>query len=253
MAENPELVGGSACGVFAARDLATQRKVALKKVAFTENEGVPAWALREISMLKSLRHEHVIQLLDVDYAPQSACLFQVMEWMETSLDKVVGVLEVGAANAITRQVLLGLEYLHARGIAHRNLSPSCVLIAENGGGVKLTGFGFAAMGTVPLVPVEDLDLWYVAPERLQAAGSTRSEAAATQGDLWSLGVCYVQMLTGRVLWPGTSASHQLALIASVETAPHTLATTASNPALVDGLLCFQPESRLTAAQALALV
>jgi hypothetical protein len=106
-----------------------------------------------------------------------------------------GELDDGAAIEACAQVLEALAHAHARGIVHRDVKPSNVLLAEGRGvSVRVLDFGLAqiqqaetltAQGDVPGT------LAYIAPERL--AGSVTTEAA----DVWAAGLMLWEALAGR--------------------------------------------------------
>jgi hypothetical protein len=106
-----------------------------------------------------------------------------------------GELDDASAIEAARQVLEGLAHAHERGIVHRDVKPSNVLLAEGGAvSVRVLDFGLAqireaetltAQGDVPGT------LAYIAPERL--AGEITTEAA----DVWAVGVMLWEALAGR--------------------------------------------------------
>jgi len=82
-----EKVGEGTYGVvYKARDLKTHQLVALKKIRLeTEDEGVPSTAIREISLLRELRHQNVVRLIDVIHAGNK--LYLAFEFLEQDLKK----------------------------------------------------------------------------------------------------------------------------------------------------------------------
>ncbi|CAB4059964.1 CDK12_13 [Lepeophtheirus salmonis] len=156
---------------------------ALKKVRLEhEKEGFPITAVREINILRQLRHNNIIQLLEIVTDKESAMnyfnrdkgsFFLVFEFMDHDL---VGLLDSGFVEfseeiigSIMKQLLDGLSYCHSRNFLHRDIKCSNILI-NNRGEVKLADFGLAR-----LYSAEDnqrpytnrvITLWYRPPELL---------------------------------------------------------------------------------------
>src|SRR5207302_9587759 len=112
-----------------------------------------------------------------------------------------GELDDRAAIEVAGQISEALAHAHARGIVHRDVKPSNVLLAESGDiDVRLLDFGLAQMAEFDtLTALGDVPgtLAYIAPERLQ--GLTATAAA----DVWGLGVLLWEALAGRhPFWGG---------------------------------------------------
>jgi serine/threonine protein kinase len=110
-----------------ARDKTTNEVVALKKVRM-ENEvhGVPLSSLREIIILKSLRHENIVQVKQVAVGTSLANIFMVMEYVEQDLAQLMESQQVkpfkkSEVKCLLSQLLHGVAYLHSRHIIHRLL------------------------------------------------------------------------------------------------------------------------------------
>ena len=171
---------------------------ALKKVRLeNEKEGFPITAVREIKILRQLRHKNIISLKEivtdkqdaVDFRKEKGSFYLVFEFMDHDL---MGLLDSGlvefteAMNAsIMKQLLDGLSYCHNRNFLHRDIKCSNILI-NNRGHVKLADFGLAR-----LFVAEDksrpytnkvITLWYRPPELLLG-----EERYGTAIDVWSCG------------------------------------------------------------------
>lgn len=96
------------------------------------------------------------------------------------------------------QLLRGLSYCHKRRVLHRDVKPQNLLISETGE-LKLADFGLARAKSVPshTYSHEVVTLWYRPPDVL--LGSTEY---STSLDMWGVGCIFVEMITGRAIFPG---------------------------------------------------
>lgn len=206
--EKQQKVGEGTYGVvYKARDKLTGNFVALKKIRLEhEDEGVPSTAIREISILKELRHPSIVGLLDVVHIQHK--LFLVFEFLDQDLKKYmesVKRITPELAKSYFRQLLEGLLYCHQRRVIHRDLKPQNLLIDKNGA-LKLADFGLARAFCVPVRPYthEVITLWYRAPEILLG-----SQSYSVAVDMWSAGCIFAEILTKRPLFPGDSEIDEL--------------------------------------------
>eukprot|EP01062_Namystynia_karyoxenos_P079626 TRINITY_DN8431_c0_g2_i1.p1 TRINITY_DN8431_c0_g2~~TRINITY_DN8431_c0_g2_i1.p1 ORF type:complete len:1239 (+),score=241.38 TRINITY_DN8431_c0_g2_i1:91-3807(+) len=148
--------------------------------------------LAEIEMLRTLRSEHVVPLIDC--ALVSSYLVIVMEHASggslLSVVRSFGPLPVSTVVRYTRGMLRGLELLHRRGIAHRDFKSANVLLGSDGQ-TKLTDFGCAQyIGRLQSAKADVVGTpLYLSPEACEG----RAVAAS---DIWSLGVVTCELLTG---------------------------------------------------------
>jgi cyclin-dependent kinase len=185
--------------------------LALKRIRLeSEDEGVPCTAIREISLLKELNHPNIVRLYDVIHTERKLTL--VFEFLDQDLKKYIdscnGKMEVSAIKSFLYQLLKGVMYCHQHLILHRDLKPQNLLINEEGE-LKLADFGLARAFGIPVRSYthEVVTLWYRAPEVLME--STRY---STPLDIWSCGCIFVEMATGRPLFPGSGDQDQLVRI-----------------------------------------
>lgn len=103
------------------------------------------------------------------------------------------------------QLLKGIAFCHEHRVLHRDLKPQNLLINKKGE-LKLADFGLARAFGIPVRSYshEVVTLWYRAPDVLMG-----SRKYGTPIDIWSAGCIFAEMITGRPLFPGTSASDQL--------------------------------------------
>ncbi|XP_012524102.1 cyclin-dependent kinase-like 4 isoform X3 [Monomorium pharaonis] len=201
---------GSYGVVFQCRDRQTGNLVAVKKFQQTEDDPlIRKIALREIRLLKNLKHPNLVNLLEVFRRKRK--LHLVFEYCENTLLNEMEKYPSGCPDLTTRQItwqiLQGVAYCHRLGCVHRDVKPENILITAEGV-VKLCDFGFARM----LSPGENYTeyvatRWYRAPELL--VGDTQY---GTPVDVWAIGCVFAELIRGEALWPGKSDVDQLYLI-----------------------------------------
>ncbi|XP_060595266.1 cyclin-dependent kinase-like 2 isoform X17 [Ruditapes philippinarum] len=213
--ENQGLVGEGSYGmVLKCRHKDTGQLVAIKKFLESEDDKmVKKIALREVRMLKQLRHDNLVNLLEVFRRKKR--LYLVFEFVDHTvldeLEKCPNGLDETTCRKILWQVLKGIEFCHANHIIHRDIKPENILVSKNGV-VKLCDFGFARTLAQPGEIYTDYvaTRWYRAPELL--VGDTKYGKAV---DIWAVGCLLVEMLTGEPLFPGDSDIDQLYHIVKV--------------------------------------
>lgn len=206
--------------VFKARDRNTNRLVALKQIRLeNEDEGVPSTAIREISVLRELQHENIVELLDVVHNENRLSL--VFEFLDRDLKKYLdmthpNLLPSELVKSYLHQLLLGIDFCHGRRILHRDLKPHNLLI-DNAGRLKLADFGLARAFGIPVRTYthEVITLWYRAPEILLNA-----KHYSTPVDIWSVGCIFAELATRRPLFMGDSEIDQIYRIFRVMGTPN---------------------------------
>ncbi|KAG4115267.1 hypothetical protein ERO13_D12G093300v2 [Gossypium hirsutum] len=202
---------GTYSNVYKARDKDTGKIVALKKVRFNtaEPESVKFMA-REIMILQRLNHPNIISLEGLATSRMQYSLYLVFDFMQSDLSKIISRpgdrLTEPQIKCYMQQLLSGLEHCHERGILHRDIKGSNLLIDSNGG-LKIADFGLANIfNPKPKRPLTSrvVTLWYRAPELL--LGSTDYGAGV---DLWSAGCLLAEMFAGRPIMPGRTEVEQL--------------------------------------------
>ncbi|XP_054832872.1 cyclin-dependent kinase 3 [Eublepharis macularius] len=205
-----EKIGEGTYGVvYKARNKQTGQLVALKKIRLdSETEGVPSTAIREISLLKELKHPNIVRLLDVVHSQKK--LYLVFEYLNQDLKKYMdssrtSELPLSLVKSYLYQLLQGVGFCHSHRVIHRDLKPQNLLINEMGA-IKLADFGLARAFGVPLRTYthEVVTLWYRAPEILLGC-----KYYSTAVDIWSIGCIFAEMVTRKALFPGDSEIDQL--------------------------------------------
>ncbi|PPR83860.1 hypothetical protein GOBAR_AA36852 [Gossypium barbadense] len=202
---------GTYSNVYKARDKDTGKIVALKKVRFNtaEPESVKFMA-REIMILQRLNHPNIISLEGLATSRMQYSLYLVFDFMQSDLSKIISRpgdrLTEPQIKCYMQQLLSGLEHCHERGILHRDIKGSNLLIDRNGV-LKIADFGLANIfNPKPKRPLTSrvVTLWYRAPELL--LGSTDYGVGV---DLWSAGCLLAEMFSGRPIMPGRTEVEQL--------------------------------------------
>ncbi|XP_077541849.1 cyclin-dependent kinase 16-like isoform X1 [Haemaphysalis longicornis] len=201
---------GTYAMVFKGKSRLTDNLVALKEIRLEHEEGAPCTAIREVSLLKDLKHNNIVTLHDIVHTEKSLTL--VFEYLEKDLkqymDDCGNFLSMNTVKCFLFQLLRGLAYCHGRRILHRDLKPQNLLINERGE-LKLADFGLARGKSVPIKTFsnEVVTLWYRPPDVL--LGSTDY---STSIDMWGVGCIFYEMASGRPLFPGSTVEDELHLI-----------------------------------------
>ncbi|KAJ1924668.1 cyclin-dependent kinase 5 [Tieghemiomyces parasiticus] len=200
--------------VYKAQNRETGEVVALKRIRLdNEEEGVPCTAIREISLLKELKHPNIVKLHDVLHTEKKLTL--VFEHLDSDLKKFIdnnnGDLDVAIVKRFMYQLLQGIAYCHNHRVLHRDLKPQNLLINKKGD-LKLADFGLARAFGIPVrnYSYEVVTLWYRAPDVLM-----ESTQYSTTIDLWSAGCIFAEMASGRPLFTGNNQADQLIKIFKV--------------------------------------
>ncbi|EFO91047.1 hypothetical protein GCK72_008427 [Caenorhabditis remanei] len=205
-----EKIGEGTYGtVFKARNKSSGEIVALKRVRLDDDdEGVPSSALREICILRELKHRNVVRLYDVVHSENKLTL--VFEFCDQDLkkffDSLNGYMDAQTARSLMLQLLRGLSFCHTHHVLHRDLKPQNLLINTNGT-LKLADFGLARAFGVPVrcFSAEVVTLWYRPPDVLFGA-----KLYNTSIDMWSAGCIFAEISNaGRPLFPGADVDDQL--------------------------------------------
>ncbi|KAH8839900.1 hypothetical protein MCOR27_003075 [Pyricularia oryzae] len=200
---NESVVGAGTYGkVFKAINVYTNNLVALKRIRMEgERDGFPVTAVREVKLLQSLRHINIVKLQEV-MVEKNDC-FMVFEYMSHDLTGLLNhpsfKLEAPQKKDLARQLFDSLDYLHRRGVLHRDIKAANILVS-NDGILKLADFGLARF----YAKHHQLDytnrvitIWYRSPELL--LGETRYGPAV---DIWSAACVMVEILTQYAIFPG---------------------------------------------------
>lgn len=220
--EEIEQIGEGAYGqVWMGRDKVSGDIVALKKVRMDqEKEGFPVTAIRELKMLRSLRHENIVNLKEIVTGQNQHSrarrnkheIYMVFEYVDHDLTGLMDTPSIRfteeQVKTYAKQLLSGLWYCHDREVLHRDIKGSNLLI-DNDGNLKIADFGLARTFNDNLKKYTNrvITLWYRSPELLLGA-----EEYGPEVDIWSVGCLLVELLSKRPLFPGKDETEQLELI-----------------------------------------
>ncbi|KAJ6796576.1 mitogen-activated protein kinase 16-like [Iris pallida] len=283
-----EVVGKGSYGVVgAAVDTHTGEKVAIKKINDVfEHVSDATRILREIKLLRLLRHPDVVEIKHIMLPPsrrEFRDIYVVFELMESDLHQVIKAnddLTPEHHQFFLYQLLRALKYIHSANVFHRDLKPKNIL-ANADCKLKICDFGLArvsfddapsAIFWTDYVATR----WYRAPELCGSFFSKYTPAI----DIWSIGCIFAELLTGKPIFPGKNVVHQLDIMTDLlgtpppetiarirnEKAKRYLSSMRKKPAvpfsqkfpdadplalrLLERLLAFDPKDRPSAEEAL---
>lgn len=252
-----ELGRGSSGKVYRALNKVAGQIVAIKEIPLVGISSAAAKAVQsEVELLHRLQHPQIVRFYETIRTAEH--LYVVLEYVENgslaSLLKTFGKLPEHMLVVFMRQILVGLEWLHAQGICHRDIKGANLLTTKDGQ-VKLADFGVAGTlksshedrqadgrgsGAGQQAPVGTP--YWMAPEIIEMSGFT------TASDIWSLGCTVLELFTGEPPYFDLRWVNALYRIVQDTEPP----IPAGMPALLDDFLrcCFvrDPAVRATAAQ-----
>lgn len=182
--------------VYKGFDTVLKRPVAIKKLRtdFTSSKELKEQMLAEARLVASLKHHNILEIYTV--FEEEGDLYLIFEFVEgQTLQeklKIEGPLSLEKAKSVFSAVCDALGYAHKRNIIHRDLKPANIMITDEGA-VKVMDFGIAADIAQKTPKTGSGTPAYMPPE--QEKGIIKKES-----DIYSLGVCLYEVLTGRVPW-----------------------------------------------------
>lgn len=270
------VLGQGATGtVYAAKNLRTQRRVAIKSLDLGAGlqPGSPELLRfeQEARIAGSIDSPHIVQVVDVEQDPATNLPFLVMELLrgedlQTLLDRV-GPLPVDVALRIAAQACAGLVAAHAAGVVHRDVKPANLFLARREKGqivVKILDFGIAKIRGIPdglagsqvlaapTVPMTESGQMLGSPLFMSPEQVDATKHVDDRSDLFSLAVTLFTMLAGKAPHADAKGFHML--LRRLVTAPPPPVRTVAHwvspevEAFVQKGSAFQREDRFSSAK-----
>uniref|UniRef100_A0A158RED3 Protein kinase domain-containing protein n=1 Tax=Hydatigena taeniaeformis TaxID=6205 RepID=A0A158RED3_HYDTA len=255
----PFLGKGAFSLCYQARDIRTGTLMAVKRLRFVGDSSAEAMeqlvtAREEVEIMRRLYHPNVLRLFGIAYNPEKKHVDIFVEWMPggsiTSLLNQYGAFTEPVSLAYILQVVRGISCLHKHGILHRDLKGANLLVDCTGSVVRISDFGASArLGSQGSVAGQFQGqvigtFAFMAPEVLR--GETYGRAC----DIWSVGCCLLEMLSGKPPWNDSRLTNQYALmftIASTDQPPsYPKSISPSVKQFLDSCFNRVPEQRPTA-------
>jgi eukaryotic-like serine/threonine-protein kinase len=195
------LGAGGMSTVFMAKDTVLERPVAVKLLAehLADDEAFVFRFRREALSAARLQHPNIVQVFDSGQDPSTERHYIVMEYVDgpsaADMLRERKELDIDETVRLVRDACHGLDYAHRAGVVHRDVKPGNLLFAEEMGTTKLADFGIAKAAEQTRITQVGSVLGtaaYLSPEQ------ARGEEAGPASDIYSLGVCAYQFLTGRL-------------------------------------------------------
>jgi eukaryotic-like serine/threonine-protein kinase len=195
------LGAGGMSTVFLATDSVLERPVAVKLLAehLAEDADFVARFRREALSAARLQHPNIVQVFDSGRDPESQRHYIVMEYVDgpscADLLREHKMLDLEWTIHLLRDSCHGLDYAHRAGVVHRDVKPGNLLVNRETNTTKLADFGIAKAAEQTRITQVGAVLGtaaYLSPEQ------ARGEEAGPASDIYSLGVCAYQFLTGRL-------------------------------------------------------
>lgn len=250
-----EVGQGGTATVYLARQPSLSRMVALKVLPsyFAQDEDLVARFKREATAVARLRHSHIVQVYD--FGRSKDWFYLAIEFIEGgSLQQRLtaeGRLGVDEAVKLVGQIARGLQHAHERNIVHRDIKPGNIMLTTEGDAV-ITDFGIVKM-------LEGSDMTrsagagigtaeYMSPEQ------SEGKKVGPGSDLYSLGVVFYELLTGRLPFSGDNpmvTMHRHVYEEPVSPAVVSPGLSADLAHMILKLLAKDPAERFTTARELA--
>ncbi|MDC3237458.1 serine/threonine protein kinase [bacterium] len=220
-----EQIGRGAMGiVYKGKDPILNRLTAIKTIRFSDEfdedkvDVIKTHFYREAEVVAKLSHPNIVTIYDV--GEDLDLSFLAMEYLQgESLEKYTSqgnLFSVKKCLEIIAQVCDALEYAHTHDIIHRDIKPANIMMLGDGS-IKVTDFGIAraTTSTKTRTGIIKGTPYYMSPEQ------TKGLKLSGRSDIFSLGVVFYQLLTGKLPFDGENMAAIMYQITSVNPTPPT--------------------------------
>jgi serine/threonine protein kinase/Tfp pilus assembly protein PilF len=199
-----ELGKGGMGRVIRALDMKLDEEIAIKFIRpeLTEDPAAVERFRTELKAARQVIHKNVARMFDLNEA--DGVPFITMEYVRggdlKSLIKKMGRLDAQQAVRIVKQVAEGLAEAHRTGVIHRDMKPHNIMVDEEGT-ARITDFGLARLRKTDDATLTAPGMGtpaYASPEQVEGT------AVDNRSDLYSLGIVFYEMLTGKIPFKGDS-------------------------------------------------
>ncbi|CAO3662209.1 unnamed protein product [Rhizopus stolonifer] len=259
-----ELIGKGSFGrVYHALNVEAGEWIAVKQVDIPNSKSdysnpqlteIKDGLFREISLLEDLDYEYIVQYLGYNVDEEEGHINIFLEYVPggsvASCLSKTGKFEIPLVQFFTRQILLGLAYLHNRDIMHRDIKAGNILLDENGI-CKITDFGLSKLSGQDKAydphsnnSVMRGTVFWMAPEVVKGTNYN------AKVDIWSLGCTVIEMLTGSHPWLDLNMLAALYNLGKYQAPPIPEDFTEDTRDFLNRCFTINPEERPTAEQLL---
>ena len=207
-------LNGETGELFAGKEVAMTKRTGEGGEARHEEGGIDASAAeaveqleQEVELLSRLQHPNIVRYVGI--SRESRALYIFLEYVPggsiASLLSRFGAFEESVISVYTRQILIGLDYLHSQRCVHRDIKGGNILV-EKSGRIKLADFGMAKSLVEQMADGGSFNgsANWMAPEVIRQKGSGNHPAA----DVWSVGCTVIEMASGEHPWGDCSGQVQ---------------------------------------------
>ncbi|KAM6307118.1 serine/threonine-protein kinase PAK 1-like [Aegotheles albertisi] len=186
-------IGAGAFGtIYTAMDVATGREVAIKQINYQQQPRKER-IINEILVMREIKNPNIVGYLD-SYLVGEEQIWLVMEYCDGGSLRDVLIyffMEEGQIAAVCRECLQGLEFLHAKGVIHRDIKSENILLGLDGS-VKLSDFGLCGL----ITPGQSKRCSTVGTPQWMAPEVVTGHEYGPNVDIWSLGITAIEMAEG---------------------------------------------------------
>ncbi|MFN8672751.1 MAG: serine/threonine-protein kinase [Candidatus Sericytochromatia bacterium] len=224
--EITNLIGKGGMGeVYLAKDLKLGRKVAIKVLKLSDSlteeqkKEIISRFKREAKSIAQLKHNNIVSMYEL--GEENNEHYMVMEFLEgKSIGTIIeeeGLIPIDKCIDISIQVCKAMTYVHSQSIIHRDIKPDNIILVDEKI-VKLTDFGIAKSEVDELKLTQDNSIlgsvMYISPEQLRSSKNVDNKA-----DIYSFGVSFYQMVTGKLPYDGETVGEVVSKILGSENPP----------------------------------